>query len=255
MTAKCSCQHCNGHIEFERDQERSTVACPHCGMDTLLFVTTPPVIQPHPMNRRLIWPWVLAGSLITLIAAGTVCVAAALHFGWFDKDRAFDRARAALDAGQKPDAILRDVQGVYGWTLGDILPSQFNVTTNEYGEIQYVVPYQDQVPTMWLVLTEERRIAAIYVSISENEQKDAVFDALREKYGFREIHHNSLQGDYTAYFGTTNRQAVFDQMLSVFTHMSVEYRDEPLCKIADDQTEKRHAAAEKQKADAIKSQL
>lgn len=37
----CSCQNCNGHIEFDssdfRKGEIRTVECPHCHLDTLLF--------------------------------------------------------------------------------------------------------------------------------------------------------------------------------------------------------------------------
>lgn len=36
--AKCSCQHCQGHIGFERSQTGLTVACPHCGTDTTLYL-------------------------------------------------------------------------------------------------------------------------------------------------------------------------------------------------------------------------
>jgi hypothetical protein len=42
MNAKCPCQHCNGHIEFEPDQAGQTVVCPHCGLDTTLFIPVEP---------------------------------------------------------------------------------------------------------------------------------------------------------------------------------------------------------------------
>jgi hypothetical protein len=198
---------------------------------------------------------------MVLLAAMALCVMAALHLGWFDKRTPFERKISALNASQKPDAILHDVNGIYGWTLGDTLPGQLSVATNATlgGNLVYDVPSddanEDQPHVMWLVLTEERQIASIYVSIPKNTQKDAVFNALREKYGFRTIAHNSLEGDYYAYFGTTNRQAVFGQQLGVFGSMSVEYRDERLCQIAEQQQEKRKSAEEKQKADEIRSHL
>ena len=38
----CSCQQCGGHIKFESNQlrkgETRTVECPHCHLDTILFV-------------------------------------------------------------------------------------------------------------------------------------------------------------------------------------------------------------------------
>lgn len=43
--AKCRCQYCNGNIEFERDRLQQsgdaggqTIQCPHCGMETLIYV-------------------------------------------------------------------------------------------------------------------------------------------------------------------------------------------------------------------------
>jgi hypothetical protein len=41
MIAKCSCQHCSEYIEFESDdlaEENSIVPCPHCGLETKLFI-------------------------------------------------------------------------------------------------------------------------------------------------------------------------------------------------------------------------
>ncbi len=40
MIVKCSCQHCNGHIEFETQgfQPGTRSECPHCKMETPLFI-------------------------------------------------------------------------------------------------------------------------------------------------------------------------------------------------------------------------
>jgi hypothetical protein len=35
---KCPCQNCNENIEFESEHAGQTASCPHCGMDTILFV-------------------------------------------------------------------------------------------------------------------------------------------------------------------------------------------------------------------------
>lgn len=55
----CPCQHCNGKIEFERDHAGTDVSCPHCGIETRLFVphTVPPppeklAVQSPPKKRR-----------------------------------------------------------------------------------------------------------------------------------------------------------------------------------------------------------
>ena|ERR1039458_3940058 len=46
----CSCNNCDGHLEFERHQAGQQVNCPHCGMETLLFVPSnaPPKVQSPP---------------------------------------------------------------------------------------------------------------------------------------------------------------------------------------------------------------
>ena len=43
---KCPCNNCSEHLEFEESAAGETVKCPHCGMDTVLFV--PPV----PLDSR-----------------------------------------------------------------------------------------------------------------------------------------------------------------------------------------------------------
>jgi DNA-directed RNA polymerase subunit RPC12/RpoP len=40
MFLKCVCNNCPGHIEFDEKDAGRTVACPHCGVETLLFVPT-----------------------------------------------------------------------------------------------------------------------------------------------------------------------------------------------------------------------
>ncbi len=36
--AKCSCNHCDGHLEFDRAYAGARVDCPHCGKETLLYI-------------------------------------------------------------------------------------------------------------------------------------------------------------------------------------------------------------------------
>jgi len=47
MDAKCPCLHCDSHIEFEVSRAGEIVACPHCGIETTLFV--PRVKSPPPL--------------------------------------------------------------------------------------------------------------------------------------------------------------------------------------------------------------
>lgn len=48
--AKCPCNHCSEHLEFEAEHAGETIACPHCGMETLLFV--PQVPKPPPVAKQ-----------------------------------------------------------------------------------------------------------------------------------------------------------------------------------------------------------
>jgi len=41
--AKCFCQHCNGHIEFDEDYAGLEAACPHCESATELFISREPL--------------------------------------------------------------------------------------------------------------------------------------------------------------------------------------------------------------------
>src|ERR1035437_9752845 len=46
MFEKCSCNHCSGHIEFDPEHAGQMVACPHCGLETKLYVPKVPLNKP-----------------------------------------------------------------------------------------------------------------------------------------------------------------------------------------------------------------
>lgn len=82
-TAKCNCQHCNGRIAFDPEQFTAqgataagslgpTVTCPHCGMDTIVFLPhsdagrpTVTVAPPRTNTRRRIG--VILASVLGLL--------------------------------------------------------------------------------------------------------------------------------------------------------------------------------------------
>jgi hypothetical protein len=44
----CPCNNCSEHLEFDSANEGETVQCPHCGMDTVLFIPQAEVELPPP---------------------------------------------------------------------------------------------------------------------------------------------------------------------------------------------------------------
>lgn len=43
----CPCNNCSGNLEFDSAHAGETVNCPHCGMDTVLFMPQVPTGPPH----------------------------------------------------------------------------------------------------------------------------------------------------------------------------------------------------------------
>ena len=50
--AKCSCQVCNGHIAFPVEAAGQAVECPHCKMETILFVPQTQPAKPVPVKTE-----------------------------------------------------------------------------------------------------------------------------------------------------------------------------------------------------------
>lgn len=47
MFVKCPCSNCSNHLEFDQEHAGESVACPSCGIDTVLFIpkTVPPATR------------------------------------------------------------------------------------------------------------------------------------------------------------------------------------------------------------------
>src|SRR5438128_12132952 len=43
MLVKCLCNNCSGHLEFESSDAGQHVECPHCAMETILYVPQSPI--------------------------------------------------------------------------------------------------------------------------------------------------------------------------------------------------------------------
>jgi uncharacterized membrane protein YdbT with pleckstrin-like domain len=79
MTAKCVCNNCPGHIEFDESSAGQTVACPHCGIETVLYVTQgKPAVKPAPTPKNQVSP---SGYIHKNLMPGEVVTGtAALHW-------------------------------------------------------------------------------------------------------------------------------------------------------------------------------
>jgi len=86
----CPCQHCNGGIEFEATHAGESVDCPHCKLETILFVPR----LPKPPPKLVAKPkkgWLKRNLLVSiLIGLGLIFFAAVLIVHYFNSDWQFD---------------------------------------------------------------------------------------------------------------------------------------------------------------------
>lgn len=68
--SKCNCTACSGHIEFEVAHAGQTIPCPHCGIDTLLFV--PGTASPDRTSKKRQIPKFWMGLLFVLIIFASI---------------------------------------------------------------------------------------------------------------------------------------------------------------------------------------
>jgi hypothetical protein len=286
--AKCNCQHCNGHIAFPVEMAGQMSACPHCGVETKLSIpqttdsskTADAPVEPSGPQSQNEMPvksstiaWSYALCLLIPIAGfffgvylmakkkaghGAACMAISIVLGlfwivFFSSHRfdSFNNRREVSNDIVSGEKNLKPVQGAYGWNLGDLLPSNFNSRTNDDGlgiTCAFDPSGSEGICVGWLTLTEDRRIAAIFVAGIFTERRSAIEDMLKEKYGLRETHleHLDVAESSKLYYGTINRQAVLNlnDLKGGGNQTFLEYCDEDLCRIASEETKNRKAAAE-----------
>ena len=119
----CRCRHCDGGIEFDASQAGETVACPHCGLETLLFIPSadlvPPVIAPPaqtPPEQQPIWFGCEASTVEVQLISGAILKFKAVRL--YDaaelNDLSAQKAHAAemLDGVKSPYAPFGDIAWV-----------------------------------------------------------------------------------------------------------------------------------------------
>jgi hypothetical protein len=148
----CPCQHCNGHIQFDPvtlSEENNIITCPHCSLETVLFVPNPPPaafkevsakpqLEPRKswVRRRIEWLIALAGAALFAAVPALAILALPQSFfmvaGWwialliicnivftfFGLTLAYLAARAIV-VKLKPGIAIR--KGVPFWRLGATL--------------------------------------------------------------------------------------------------------------------------------------
>ncbi len=104
----CSCNVCSGSLEFDASQAGTTIQCPHCGMDTILFVPAKPVEVSEPPTKQprrkpnVSWKR-KAVSLIALFA-----IVAFVIYQWQKSEQESQRSQKELEAIVNPTPPTRE---------------------------------------------------------------------------------------------------------------------------------------------------
>ena len=110
--AKCKCTNCSQPISFPAEGVGTTIPCPHCGLDTILFIPPPPPKPETPKNfisdkkpetnpattiqqsNNLRFSSVL--QIMQL--AALICIAGFMYYDWHQKQIATQSGGALQDA-------------------------------------------------------------------------------------------------------------------------------------------------------------
>jgi hypothetical protein len=242
---KCNCQYCNGHIPFPAEMAGQSINCPHCQLETLLFI--PPAAvelkQPPPTRKNP-----NAVGLLVIVVVLTAC-----FVGVFFLTSSQKQTRQAKPANLKP------VVGAFGWKLGDKLPEQLKSEVHDgrynFRPEKEMPPFDDCV----LMMTDDGRIYCIEATASSPDYvqdsdslKNALISLLSEKYGLRHHDPNYLGADQYV-FGSEDRSAsleVFERKL-----FTLKYYDTQLQNVAYEQQEARRKKDEDEKKAALSKGL
>jgi hypothetical protein len=107
--AVCTCNNCSGHLEFDVSNAGETIQCPHCKLDTVLFIPQIP-LAPHKGG--------LASSAKGWLLLGGVLIAGLL-LAVFVPTRRDSRPQSAGPTENQSSNKTERITGAFGWTLGE----------------------------------------------------------------------------------------------------------------------------------------
>jgi hypothetical protein len=121
-TAKCRCGLCSGELEFEQSMAGQTAVCPHCGMDTALYLPPVAVLAPAPEpdkapESKLTFCPVCKGSVSPRARACPHCG----EPGWFEKVSSLDFICRIVLKVWVAVVVLSLLAFFIGWQLALIL--------------------------------------------------------------------------------------------------------------------------------------
>lgn len=268
MIAKCSCNNCGVHIEFEADgfQPETRAECPHCHMETILFIPPASALQ----KQKNMTAWLVVGAvMLTTIIAGLLLKNPPKQPNTVNEKPAAisqEQAKTEITPSLPKQSNLKPVVGAFGWTLGNQLPNRLRpqVQGTDYPSFLVFTPETEWPPfnNFTLDLTPDGRICSIHATavfpsrFQENfyDATERVISVLTEKYGLRR--HVPLElrvlGDDAYEFGTVDQTA----NLLIFQtgdnkQLWLEYYDKNLKNLADNA----HAAARTKDEDKKKAAL
>ena len=99
---QCNCQHCNGHIAFPVETAGQSINCPHCQLETLLFIP-PAEVSPKQLTPQLkVSKPMPPGTVALTVVFCLYLLVLVLTFRQWREDELAD-ALAVLGAGRQSD--------------------------------------------------------------------------------------------------------------------------------------------------------
>jgi hypothetical protein len=246
---KCSCRNCGENIAFPSEAAGQTITCPHCQLETPLFIPLPAISPKLPAPaRKAKTPAILVVSciLVAAIIIAAICLTQKLP----------------KQANQTNQTNLKPVVGAFGWKLGDKFTGQFS-SESEVDNLEHAFTPATEMPPFddfLLEMTADKCIYGVKASgfahnhgYNSDAFKKALISLLSEKYGLRPL--SSVEQEFGVQppgdnydFGTVDQSVhlhIFENDL-----FALEYYDKKLRNIyyAEQEAKRKKDEADKKAA-------